>query len=113
MSGKELDRVGIISRVSKREMCQKTAAERLEISVRQVWWKGIVKMALRVSYQKSVGNRVLPPELKREALDWIQAQYWRSGLPPPFDPQHTTSSATKKRKVKTSIAPRCADVTIS
>jgi transposase len=80
MSGQEIDRVGIIRRVMKREMRQKVAAERLNLSVRQV--QRLVQRyaedgprGLISRKRGQPGNRVLPPELKREALNWIRERY--------------------------------------
>ena len=80
MSGKEIDRLGVVRQVAARRLRQREAAERLGLSVRQVQ-----RLVRRYRDDGAAGlvsrrrgrrpNNVIGADVRREVMDWVRKRY--------------------------------------
>ena len=80
MSGKEIDRLGVVRKVAARRLRQREAAERLGMSVRQVQrlvrrYRGDGAAGLVSRRRGRAPNNVIDAAVRREVMDWVRKRY--------------------------------------
>jgi transposase len=101
MSTKELSRLEVIQRLSKKQMSQKEAGEMLHLSTRQI--KRLLRRYVKYGaaglvskHRGRKGNNCLSEELKKKALDLLKSKYQG------FGPTLAHEKLVEKEKIKIS-----------
>lgn len=101
MSAKELNRLEVIQRVSRKQMSQKEAGQILDLSTRQIKrllqaYRAKGATGLVSKHRGRKGNHRLPEEVKRQALNLLKTKYQG------FGPTLAHEKLVEKEKLKLS-----------